>query len=65
MLIRAIAEGDAETKILGVLTLTYRANLRHLEILKPLLEDENLTVRQVAAHAIEKIEPRYHIYQGT
>jgi HEAT repeat protein len=65
MLIRAIAEGDAETKILGVLTLTYRANLRHLEILKPLLEDENLTVRQVAAHAIEKIEQRYHIYQGT
>ncbi len=64
MLLRAVVEGDARTKILGALTLTYIGNMKYLELLEPLLDHEDPGVRQAARHAIAHIEQRYHVYQG-
>ncbi|MBN2007564.1 MAG: HEAT repeat domain-containing protein [Anaerolineae bacterium] len=64
MLARAIVEGNAQSKILGALTLIYTGDTRHLQILEPLLENEDPHVRRAATLAVEQIRRRYYVYQG-
>ena len=63
-LIRAVAEGDSDTKVLGALTLAEIGQEKHLAVLQPLLEDEEPAVQRAATNAVRRIEKRYHIYTG-
>ncbi len=63
-LLQAVVEGDARAQILGALTLTQIGTLKHLRLLRPLLESEDPQVQHIAAYAIDIIERRYHLYQG-
>lgn len=63
-LLHAVVEGDARAQILGALTLTQIGTLKHLRLLRPLLESEDPQVQHIAAYAIDIIERRYHLYQG-
>ncbi len=64
MLVRAIVEGNAQSKTLGALTLVYTGDTRHLQILEPLLKDGDPHVQRAAELAVEQIRQRYHSYQG-
>ncbi len=64
MLVRAIVEGNARSKTLGALTLIYIGDTRHLQILEPLLKDEDPHVCHAATLAVEQIHRRYHFYRG-
>lgn len=58
-LLRALAEGDAETQVLAAQTLAYVGRQQHLEPLKALLTDDQPAVQRAAAEAIRRIEQRY------
>ncbi|HQE92770.1 MAG TPA: HEAT repeat domain-containing protein [Anaerolineae bacterium] len=64
MLERAITEGDPAAKILGALTLVHIGRENHLTLLKPLLQDSDPSVRQVAEYVMQRLQRRYHVYRA-
>ena len=59
MLLHAVETGDSNTRILGALTLSLIGRQEHLDVLFPLLDDEDAAVQKAAAAAIRHIETRY------
>ncbi len=59
MLLHAVETGDSNTRILGALTLSLIGQQEHLDVLRPLLDDEDAAVQKTAAAAIRHIETRY------
>ncbi|MDF1515759.1 MAG: HEAT repeat domain-containing protein, partial [Anaerolineae bacterium] len=64
MLVRAIQQGDANTKVLGVLTLNQLGRQEHLSVLQPLLHDSDELVKVMAQDVIQSITQRYLIFLG-
>jgi HEAT repeat protein len=64
MLIRAVQQGDANTKVLGVLTLNQIGRQDHLAVLQPLLHDPDELVKVQTQAVITNITNRYQIYLG-
>lgn len=64
MLVRAIQEGSANTKLLAILTLDQIGQKEHLSILQTLLHDSDELVKAQTREVIKHITQRYHIYTG-
>ena len=65
MLIRAIQQGNANTKLLGILTLNQIGRQDHLSVLQPLLHDPDNLVKAQTSEVIQNITQRYQIYLGS
>ena len=65
MLMRAVQQGDANTKVLGILTLNQLGRQEHLSALEPLLHDPDELVKAQASEVIKNITQRYQVYEGS
>ncbi len=59
MLLHAVEAGDSNARILGALTLGRIGREEHLDVLRSLLDDEDVAVQKAAAAAVHHIEARY------
>jgi HEAT repeat protein len=61
MLIKAAQQGDANTKVLAILTINQVGRQEHLSVLQPLLHDPDELVKAQATDAIQHINNKYQI----
>jgi len=64
-LVDALQQGNANTKLLAILTLNQIGRYEHLSVLQPLLHDPDDLVKAQTNEVIQNITQRYQIYMGS